>query len=164
MTRPQQETVTSRSHTKNGVFPGTEAHPQRTRIELQKITKLFNGNLSVVWKEQMGLLNLCVMCSCVQVWLLRCGDANVIGSGFQRNPIRIGYFLTGPLRFRQGTGVISSEWLFVLQENRRETTSVTSEVGRYEKFSWKLRNTVKFRVKLERWVGRDRVFLFWGLH
>lgn len=70
---------------------------------------------------------------------LRCGDANVIGSGFQRNPIRIGYFLTGALRFRQGTGVISSKWLFVLQEDRGETASVDQgndkKVGRYETFS-----------------------------
>lgn len=50
-----------------------------------------------------------------------------MGSGFQRNPIRIGYFLPGPLPFRQGTGVISSKWLFGLQENRRETSEMTKK-------------------------------------
>lgn len=40
--------VTSLRDTKNGVFPGTEPHPQRTRIVLQKFTKQFNGNFSVV--------------------------------------------------------------------------------------------------------------------
>lgn len=54
----------------------------------------------------------------------------MIGFGFRRNPIRIGYFLTGRLRFRWGTGVIASKWLFVLHNDRRETTSAASEKTR----------------------------------
>lgn len=58
---------------------------------------------------------------------LRRGDANVIGSGFQGNPIRIGSFLTGALPFRQGSGGImaAGEW-----KGGGGTTSVTSEVKR----------------------------------
>lgn len=104
--------VTSLSDTKNGVFPGTEAHPQHTRIMLQKFTKLFNGNLPVVRKGT----NQISQSECAALMRprlkLRRGDANVIGSGFQGNPIRIGSFLTGALPFRQGSGGImaAGEW------------------------------------------------------